>query len=291
MKSSSYKAKVALLTAMVIWSTSFVVLKAVFRTYDPMFVIWGRQILASIAFLFVIKSLWKRCRYNPGDIKYLLLMSLFEPCLYFVFEAMAIVNTTASQAGILTSMLPLLVAVAAFFTLKERTTPLTWFGFLTAIAGAVVLSGFSEVTEEAPNPVLGNFFEFMAMVCATGYTISLKKLSARYNPFFLTAVQCFVGSVFFFPLIFISGKGLPADFVLMPALGIIYLGLIVTIGAYGMYSVGISSVKAGTAAAFVNLIPVFTIFWGWLFLGETMNLFQYGGCAIVFFGVYLSQRR
>lgn len=291
MQSSSYKSKIALLTAMVIWSTSFVVLKAVFKVYDPMFVIWGRQILASIAFLFVINRLWKKCRYKPGDIKYLLLMSLFEPCLYFVFEAMAIVNTTASQAGMLTSMLPLLVAIAAFFTLKERTTPLTWIGFLTAITGAVILSGFSEVTEEAPNPVLGNFFEFMAMVCATGYTISLKKLSARYNPFFLTAVQCFVGSVFFFPLIFISGKGLPADFVLMPALGIIYLGLVVTIGAYGMYSVGISSVKASTAAAFVNLIPVFTIFWGWLFLGETMNLFQYGGCVLVFFGVYLSQRR
>lgn len=291
MNRSSYKAKLALLIAMIIWSTSFVALKATFRTYDPMFVIWGRQILASIAFLFVIRKLWKKCRYRGGDIKYLLLMSLFEPCLYFVFEAMAIVNTTASQAGMLTSMLPLLVAIAAFFILKERTTPLTWIGFLAAIAGAVILSGFSEATEESPNPVLGNFFEFIAMVCATGYTISLKKLSARYNPFFLTAVQCFVGSVFFFPLVFISGKGFPEHFVLMPVLGIVYLGIIVTIGAYGMYSVGISSVKASTAAAFVNLIPVFTIFWGWTFLGETMNMIQYGGCALVFFGVYLSQRR
>lgn len=291
MKSSSYKANFALLMAMIIWSTSFVALKATFRTYDPMFVIWGRQILASVVFLFVIRKLWKKCRYRPGDIRHLLLMSLFEPCLYFVFEAMAIVNTTASQAGMLTSMLPLLVAIVAFFILNERTTPLTWIGFLTAVAGAILLSGYSEVTEEAPNPVLGNFFEFIAMVCATGYTISLKKLSARYNPFFLTAVQCFVGSVFFFPLIFISGKGFPEHFVLMPALGIIYLGIIVTIGAYGMYSVGISSVKASTAAAFVNLIPVFTIFWGWLFLGETMNMIQYGGCALVFFGVYLSQRR
>ncbi len=276
---------------MIIWSTSFVALKATFITYDPMFVIWGRQILASIAFLFVIKKLWNKCKYEKGDIKYLLLMSLFEPCLYFVFEAMAIINTTASQAGMLTSMLPLLVAAAAFFTLKEKTTPLTWIGFLTAIIGVIILSGFSEATEDAPNPVLGNFFEFTAMICATGYTISLKKLSARYNPFFLTAVQCFVGSVFFFPLIFISGKGLPSHFVLMPALGIIYLGLIVTIGAYGLYSVGVGSMKASTATAFVNLIPVFTIFWGWLFLGETMNLIQYAGCGLVFIGVYLSQRR
>jgi len=288
---SSYKARAALLTAMVIWSTSFVALKATFRVYDPMFVIWGRQVLASIVFLFVIKKLWAKCRYKKGDIKYLLLMSLFEPCLYFMFEAIAIVNTTASQAGMLTSMLPMLVAVAAFFILKERTTPLMWLGFTFAIAGAILLSVFSEITEDAPNPVLGNFFEFMAMVCATGYTITLKKLSARYNPFFLTAVQCFVGTIFFLAVIIISGAGFPSHFELMPAACIVYLGLVVTLGAYGLYSVGVSIINASIATAFVNLIPVFTIFWGWLFLGETMNLIQYAGCGLVFSGVYLSQKR
>ncbi|HOP64792.1 MAG TPA: DMT family transporter [Spirochaetota bacterium] len=291
MHSSSYKARIALLTAMIIWSTSFVALKATFRVYDPMFVIWGRQVLASIAFLFVIKRLWVKCRYKKGDIKYLLLMSLFEPCLYFMFEAMAIVNTTASQAGMLTSILPMLVAVAAFFILKERTTPLMWLGFAFAIAGAVMLSVFSEATEDAPAPVLGNFFEFMAMVCATGYTITLKKLSTRYNPFFLTAVQCFVGSIFFLAVIIISGTRFPSHFEFMPAAGIVYLGLVVTLGAYGLYNMGVSSINASIATAFVNLIPVFTIFWGWLFLGETMNLMQYAGCGLVFSGVYLSQKR
>ncbi|HOK03224.1 MAG TPA: DMT family transporter [Spirochaetota bacterium] len=287
---SQFKAKIALLVAMIIWSTSFVALKISFRSYDPMFVIWARQIIAATAFLFVIKKLWKSCTYQKGDLKLLLLMSLFEPCLYFIFEAMALVNTSASQAGMLTSMLPLLVAIAAFFVLKEKTTSLTWIGFVTAITGAVILSGFSTATEEAPNPMLGNFLEFMAMVCATGYTITLKKLSSRYNPFFLTAIQCFVGTFFFFPLIFIGSKGFPGSFEPFPALSIIYLGLIVTIGAYGLYSLGISKVKASTAAAFVNLIPVFTLFWGWLLLNETMNAFQYMGCGLVFIGVYISQK-
>lgn len=285
------EAEIALLTAMIIWSTSFVALKITFRSYDPMFVIWCRQAIASLIFLFVIKKLWNMCTYRKGDYKLLLTMAIFEPCLYFVFEAMAITNTTASQAGILTSALPILVAIAAFFTLKERTSPAAWIGFILAVAGAVILSAFSEVTESAPNPVLGNFLEFCAMICATGYTISLKRLSSRYNPFFLTAFQCFIGSVFFFPLIFLQGRGFPAMFFLYPAAGIVYLGVFVTIGAYGLYSVGIGKVKAGTAAAFVNLIPVFTMFFSWIFLDEKMNLFQYCGCGLIFTGVYLSQRR
>jgi len=291
MKTTDLKAKFILLAAMIIWSTSFIALKATFRTYDPMFVIWGRQILASILFLFVIRHLWRSCEYRKGDYKLLLLMATFEPCFYFLFEAMAITNTTASQAGILTSTLPILVAIAAFFTLKEKTTPLTWLGFLIAVTGAAILSIYSEVTESAPNPILGNFLEFCAMVCAAGYTISLKKLSERYNPFFLTAFQCFVGSVFFFPFIFIKGRDFPSEFVLYPALGIVYLGIIVTIGAYGLYSMGISRVKASTAAAFVNLIPVFTMFFGWILLDEKMNIVQYFGCGLIFTGVYLSQRR
>lgn len=291
MKKTDLKATLALLAAMVIWSTSFVALKATFRTYDPMFVIWGRQILASFLFLFVIKKLWQKCTYRKGDYKLLLLMAVFEPCLYFLFEAMAITNTTASQAGILTSTLPILVAIAAFFTLEEKTTPLTWFGFVIAIAGAALLSFYSEVTMSAPNPMLGNFLEFCAMICAAGYTIALKRLSRRYNPFFLTAFQCFIGSVFFIPFIFIKGRSFPTEFVLLPAIGIVYLGVVVTIGAYGLYSVGISRVKASTAAAFVNLIPVFTMFFGWIFLNEKMNLMQYCGCGLIFAGVYLSQRR
>lgn len=291
MKPSSMIARTALLTAMIIWSTSFVVLKTVFRYYDPMFVIWARQVVAAVLFLFVIKKLWDRCVYRKGDFRLLLVMAFCEPCLYFTFEAAAIVNTTASQAGIITSTLPLLVAVTAFFTLKEKVTLPAVSGFITAIIGASLLSAFSEVTESAPDPVLGNFLEFMAMVCATGYTVTLKRLSERYDPFFLTAFQCFTGSVFFLPFVLLRRGAVPGQFLLMPAMGVLYLGVIVTIFAYGFYSVGVSRVKAGTASAFVNLIPVFSVLWGWLFLGEMMNAVQYAGCGLVFLGVYLSQKR
>lgn len=44
--------------------------------------------------------------------------------------------------------------------------------------------------------MLGNFYELLAMLCAMGYTLILKHLSARYSPFLLTAMVAFVGSVF-----------------------------------------------------------------------------------------------
>lgn len=288
MQRTGWKSTAALLAAMIIWSTSFVVLKATFRIYDPMFVIWGRQMIAVLLLLFLIRRLWRKCTYRNGDVKLLLVMAIFEPCLYFIFEARALTYTTASQAGIITSTLPMLVAVAAYFILKEKITVHTWIGFAIAVAGSSILSVASDVTETAPDPVLGNFLEFCAMACASGYTVSLKKLSDRYTPFFLTAFQCLTGSCFFLPFVVARGA-FPAKYELMPFTGIAYLGIAVTVGAYGLYSFGIRSVNASTAAAFVNLIPVFAVLSGWIFLGETLNVIQYIACGLVFIGVYVSR--
>lgn len=284
------KAEVSLLIAMIIWATSFVALKIAFRGYDPMFVMFGRQFVAAVLFLPVFAHLRSRMKIHLKDVPWMILMALFEPCLYFMFEAEALRRTSASQAGMITSILPLLVAFAAFFILKEKLTARSIAGFLIAVTGAFLLGIFSDLTASAPSPAAGNFLEFIAMISATGYTISLKRLSSRYDPFYLTAVQCFTGTVFFFPIVLFTG-GFPSSFHSVSASAILYLGAAVSIGAYGLYNYGISKVPASRGAAFVNLIPVFTILFGWLVLDERMNLPQWGACALVFAGVYLSERK
>ena len=277
-----------LIMAMVLWSSSFIALKLAFQGFHPMVVIFGRMFIASICFLCLFKSL-KGNTYQRGDMKYILFMVICEPCLYFLFEAKALENTTASQAGMITAMLPLLVAISAGLLLKEVVTKKTFAGFFLAISGACLLSLNGTASASAPHPALGNFYEFVAMVCATGYTITLKKLTERYNPFFLTAVQAVAGSVFYLPIAFISSAPFPGSFSLVPFLSIIYLGVFVSVGAYGFYNYGVSKIPASQASAFVNLIPVFTVFLGWAILGEKFTPMQYLASALVFVGVFISQ--
>ena len=189
-----------LILAMLIWGSSLVALKIAFQGYHPMVVIFGRMLVASICFLIFIPSFCK-LTFTRKDVKYLLLMSAFEPCLYFIFEAKAIENTTASQAGMIFAILPLLVAVGAWVILKERISRQTIIGFSIAMTGAFWLSLAGEATASAPHPLLGNFYEFLAMVCAAGYTIVLKHLTARFPIIFITASQAFIGSIFFFPFL------------------------------------------------------------------------------------------
>lgn len=277
-----------LIGAMILWSSSFPALKVAFRAYDPMVVIFGRMAVASLCFL-VFFQYFKSVRLQKGTLAPLAFMAFCEPCLYFIFEAKALEHTTASQAGIIAGTLPLMVAVAAHYILEERMSRQNLFGLTLAIVGACWLSMTGEATETAPNPPLGNFLEFVAMVFATGYIITLKKLSRFYSPLFLTATQAVVGCFFYMPLLFLPSTTMPTSFDATGLLAIAYLGAFVTIGAYGLYNFSLSRIPASQASAFVNLIPVFTIFLGWLILDERLLPQQYLATMLILTGIFVSQ--
>jgi len=278
----------SLTVAMMLWASSYIAVKIAFRSYDPMVVIFGRMSVASLCFMFFFNRFRSR-RYQPGSLKYILFMAFCEPCLYFIFEAKALENTSASQAGIIAAILPLLVAIAARFVLREALGKKSLAGFILAIVGAGVLSVYGNPETGAPNPILGNFYEFVAMICATGYIVTLKRLTATYSPFFLTAIQAGAGCGFYLLLLFLPSTVLPTTFDPAAALAILYLGAFITVGAYGTYNFGISLIPVNQASAFINLIPVFTIFLGWLILGERLTPVQMAAGGVIFLGVLISQ--
>lgn len=278
-----------LVIAMALWGSSFIALKLAFAELPPLWVIFGRMALGSLVFLLAWR--WRgRMDYRAGDWKYLLGLAACEPCLYFLFEAMALQHTSAAQAGMVTALLPLLVAVGAMVFLGERIGRTTVAGFLLAVVGAVWLSLAGQADEHASNPLLGNFFELLAMLCAMGYTLLLKHLSSRYSAFLLTAMVAFVGTLFFLPLALVS-EPLPTHVSPMGLAAVAYLGILVTVGAYGLYNFGVSRLPASQASGFTNLIPLFTLLFAILLLGESLNGMQVLAALLVFAGVLLSQWR
>jgi drug/metabolite transporter (DMT)-like permease len=287
-KSNQMLPYTCLVLAMVLWASTFVALKLAFSLYDPMVVIFGRMAVASLLAVF-FPFVFKNIQFRMEDLKYIIFMVICEPCLYFVFEAKALVYTSAAQAGMITSMMPLMVAIGAGLILKEKLTLKTYLGFIIAVMGALWLSFASNPSLHGPRPLLGNFLEFIAMVCATGYALSMKKLTSHYSPLFLTFIQAFAGAIFFFPALFLPGTELPVQAEPVPVFAILYLGSAVTLGAYGFYNYGVSKIPASQATAFINLIPVFSLAMSALVLGERFSSVQYMASVLVFIGVLLSQ--
>jgi len=285
----------ALLMAMFVWATSFIALKIGLSAYSPTTLMAFRMTVAAAMFLPFARSLWRAFRCG-GHWKLLGFMLLCEPCFYFLFETYALRYTSASQAGMVVAVLPVTVTIAARIALGERAAPRAAIGCVLAVGGVIWLSLDAVRTESAPNPMLGNFLEVLAMLCATVYTVSLKRLSTVYTPVQMTAVQSAAGMVFFVLLMLLAPPepAVPASAEFpawLPPAAVIYLGICVTLGGYGFYNYGVSRVRAGQASAYLNLIPVMTLALGVLFLREAFAPEQYLASGLVIAGVLLSQQR
>ena len=275
-------------TAVLLWGTSFTAMKAALAGFQPMAVVWMRMAIGSLIML----PLWRRVprpRYEAGDWKWLLLLGLMQPCLYYLLEGYAIQLTTSAQAGMISAIVPLLVAAGAALFLSERLPGAAVFGVFLSVAGVVGLSLAGAPAADAPAPALGNGLEVLAMVSAAIYMLVVKRLSTRYDPWLLTGLQALAGVVFFLPGAVLSD---PVRWLDAPAsawVGTLYLGCFVTLGGFGLYNMAMARMDAGRAAMSINLIPLVAVATGWIVLGEALRPVQAIACAAIVGGVVLGE--
>ena len=62
----------ALILAMLLWSSAFIVLKNLLAVWGPAQVIFGRMLVASLCFV-LLWPYWRRITYQAGDWRWLLL--------------------------------------------------------------------------------------------------------------------------------------------------------------------------------------------------------------------------
>ncbi|WP_461208652.1 DMT family transporter [Desulfocurvus sp. DL9XJH121] len=279
----------ALVAAVVLWGGSFAAMKVVVGSLGPWAMMWGRMLVASACLAPFLGRL------NPGtralgDWRLLAPMVALMPCLYFYLESHALCLTTSAQAGVISASVPLLVAAGASLFLSERVPGSAWSGLVLSVGGVAWLTLAGAPAENAPNPVLGNLMELGAMVSAAGYMLLVKRLSTRYGAWTLTALQTLTGLVFFLPGAAELLGGLSALPVAV-ILSLVYLGAGGSLGAFGLYNWGMSHIRASSASAYINLVPVVALATGWICLGEALNTTQLLAVACVFAGVWLSQVR
>lgn len=280
-------ADLALILSAILYGSSFIVMKIALAQLSPIATMSGRMIFAALIFL-LFTNIFKKIKIQPEDWKWIILMGIYEPCLYFLFEGYALKYTTASQAGVITATLPILVTIATALVLKEKVSKKIIPGFALAITGTIILSFSGNATDSAPNPLLGDLLEFLAMVCATGGIVTTKYLCKRYNPFFLTALQVLAGFLFFVPYSLATGEIHKINDTTASIVSIAYLGIFVSLGAYSLYNFAISKISTIKASIYINLIPVFAMAFGSIFLYEQFTALQISSCVMIFAGVIVS---
>lgn len=284
------KAWILLTFTMLFWGMSFVWTRQLLDYFSPITIITLRLILSSL-FLVVFSFGIRRLKaIKRSDIKWFFLLAFFQPFLYFIFEGYGIKATSASFAAIIIATIPLFTPLGAWLVLKERITVMNFIGLFISFGG-VALIIFND-TYGIAFSFIGFLILMGAVISAVGYMLMLKKLTGNYNSFTIATWQNVVGIVLFLP--FFLSISLPefqglqiTKTIVWPlvALAILASSLAFIFNTYGVRELGPSK-----ASAFTNSVPVFTVVFAFLLLGEPIGWVKVTGMATVIVGLVLAQQ-
>ena len=289
MKNKTLPATFAALAAQIIFGFSFMFTKiAIEKGVSPMTVIADRYIVAFLGLSAVLligrikiklkKNMWK-----------LVLMSVFQPVLYFVFETYGIKLTTSGFSGVMISLIPVVSMISGIFVLKEIPSPMQYV-FTALSVGGVVIMTLAEKAEGTVEP-LGVVLLLGAVLASVAYNVASRKISAEFNSFERTYAMTVIGLAVFMVIALAENIKNPmaivspfADFSYTGA--ILYLGVLSSVVAFLLLNYANTHLPVAKTTVFSNFTAVVSVVAGIWFMDENFNSIIAVSVAMIIIGVW-----
>lgn len=282
-------ALVALALVTLIWGSAFTVTKAAIGQVPPITLALLRFLVASALLL---PLAWRRRRLAAPSLRgawpTIAGMGLCGVALYQVGANFGLGYTTASQAVIIQSIIPILTAILAALLLHERPTRLRVLGIALSLAGVALVVLAAAPSTTASNPLLGGALLLASALGWVVYTLLAKRIAAA-DQLSVTAYSILIGTLLMLPLSLLEAGTANLAAIGWPGwASILYLGVLSTAAANLIYNRSLSYLDASQATTFLNLVPVVGVLIAVLFLGEPLLGWQLAGGALALVGVWLA---
>ena len=294
-------AYVAIIVAMVIWSTAGIATKVALQAFLPLSLVTMRFTLAVVMMLIVGLASHRLQPLDKKDLPMFVLAGFVQPFIYYVCETygMRLMNSpTVAEVFLCTS--PLLAPIFAFLLIRERATWQNILGIIISTAGVIMMLMIGNDNFSIGSP-WGVVLCFAAVVAAVLYTIILRRFPEHYNDLSIVFYVQLFGLLFFYPMWGILDlPDMIAAHSLNPAAAetinthlpeavsaIIYLAAFSSVLAFVLFSYTIRKIGVTRANAFNNIRPVFTALIMMLVFGEHLPLGKWMAMLLVIIGLFI----
>ena len=272
-----------------IWGGMYVVSKYVLKFIPPFTLVWLRYAIAFVLLYLILRLVQRRTgTCSRIDRKGWILLGWIGFIGYFVSISCQFIGTMLSDAhtgALITAATPAFIVIFARFVLKETLTVQKVVSLLIATLGVAIVVGW--------NPNLGTYFWGSIILVAAAITWALlsvyvKLASYRYSSLTITTYAILFALVFTTP--FMLGEIQTNNILLNDSLiilGVLYLGIISTAGAFFLWNKGMEMMDAGIGSLFFFFQPLVGSFLGWLLLNERLDLNFFIGGALILLGVLI----
>lgn len=271
-----------------LWSGNTVVMRAAVGVIDPEAIMAWRWVLAAALLTpFLTRPLWQHrvtIWQNLGKLAGLGLlgMVLYQGCAYYAAQ-----TTTATNMGIIASLVPLITFGLSAVILGEKP------GWATAAGGILSLIGLSVLIGQGqPLAILdggfhaGDAIMLFGAICYALYSVMLRRWQVPLPLWPSLYLQIITAILVLVPLYLLT----PTAPVTMAAAPIILYSVIpISIIAPMLWMTAVARLGANRSSIFMNLLPVFTAVIAMLGLGETLYAYHLVGGLLTLSGVMLAQ--
>lgn len=254
-----------------------------------MTIITLRLVIASVLMFAFLSFTGKIQKIKAADFKWFFFLAFFEPYLYFVGETNGLTIVDSTLASVIVSTVPLFAPVFAFILLRERVGWQNIVGIVVSLIGVffVIYQPGSEISA-SPKGVALMFLAVFAAIC---YSILLRRIPVYYSTMNVIFYQNLMGLVFFIPtFLFTDMSSIQTIHVTKDAVvALILLSVFASVIAFILFAGAVRQVGVAKTNVFVNLIPVFTALFSWIFYSEFISMWKWIGILIVIAGLFASQ--
>ena len=278
--------------SIVLWGMSYLWSDQLLLQGVPVeYVVCVRSLIAGLFLLLMNLLTGSSIKVQKKDIRLFILLSIFEPLIYFTCETYGIKLTESpTYSALIIATAPILSTVAGVVIFKEKVSWINIVGIVICLAGLSVVTRYANGVGEYF--FLGALMLFVAVVSEVGYAVCTKKLSDRYKPQVIVMYQFLLGGVMLMPLMLTRGI---ANFepsvyfswdVWRP---ILCLALLCSSFAFTLWASTIKNLGVAKASVFLAMIPVITAVFGYFTGREVLCTLQWTGIFVACVGLVLTQ--
>lgn len=291
---SQVKAHLALLGANLFFATNYSAIK--YFTANNYAGPFGLNIIrvGVSLILFWILFLFKptKTRIDKKDIFALALCALTAVALNQLLFIKGLSLTLPIHASLLTLITPILITILAARILKEKLISAKIIGLFLGVSGAVLLVSAGEKSAPGDNILQGDFLVILSSVAYTFYFILVKPLMDKYSPIMVVRWIFTFGFFMTLPLSVNEFNLIAWEVFTLKDWALLFLIVIPgTFLAYIFNVYGIKILSASTAGAYIYSQPIFAVIVAMVFLKEELSLYKILAAALIFGGVFLSNRK
>ncbi len=282
MKNISLYAKLALLTATIIWGTSFVIIKDAVDLISPNYLMavrfTGACILLSAIFYRRLKGINLRKLSQGGLIGVFLYLA-------YLFQTYGIMYTTPGKNAFLTAFYCVLVPFLAWMAKGSRPDRWNLLAALMCVSGIglISLNGDLSMVKVDFLTLIGGFF----FAC---HMVAVSKFGTDCDPIVITVLQFASAAICFWITTFIT-EGAPGAVSSSVIPAVIYLCLFCTAAALLLQNFGQKHTTPSAAALLLSLEAVFGTLISAVMGREDLTVRMVCGFIVVFLSIVVSETK